>query len=300
MSSYTDREHLEIIQESEKWKNIIPETPEACYKYGQLQYRLKDTEQALFYMDKAAKAGYPPACFLYVVYERKVVGLEQWNRSPEYEAKAFSYYIGKANLLEEESAAEIIYRQGMCYRYGIGTEENAEQAKAAFEEIANTHAEAMYELGLYYEKEKRDAGEAKKWYRKAYDGFCEEAIFAHFNLFEGEFEEYPYQREIQEAYSFRLGRLMRIVTVSPTTYSFIRLAQMYEKGYPGDRGEEKERFCKKGEEFRKKAQLLENEAKQDIVKATLFLFPDSEIYQKYIQSEDMSAFGQEAFLSENL
>lgn len=97
--------------------------------------------------------------------------------------------------------------------------------------------------------------------RKAYDFHCEEALFTDFALFGTNYENYEYQDEIRELYSFRIGQYVRVCDVNPSEKAYLRLIGMYENGYPGDEGERKKAFAMKAVPLRKKMEALAETSK---------------------------------------
>jgi TPR repeat protein len=285
MSVFTDAEHAYIVHETEKWQNATIEKLADYYRIGLFHYRLKDYYKACCYLKKAAEQAFVPALYSLGVCMSREEGCSRDERKEaDLFRQAYDYYSGVYALKDYsiEDEATCSYRLGMCYSYNYGTEGDNRLARKLFESTADRFGASAFELGYSYEKGRlgliADDKKAMDYYRKAYDLQYEDAIFSHFTLFHGEFEKYPYQREIKEAYSFRIGQLMRLSVVSPCRDSYNRLAQLYENGYPGDRGENDKRFKKKAEMFRKKAELLNNEYNF----GKFLVFPDSVIYQSYI------------------
>ena len=92
--------------------------------------------------------------------------------------------------------------------------------------------------------------------RKSYDAHYEEAIFKDFEIFPGSFGEYDYQREIKEAYSFKIGQYIRIVEVRGTQESIETVIEMYLHGFPGDTGAKKEEYSRKADKYIKMLVML--------------------------------------------
>ena len=184
----------------------------------------------------------------------------------------------------------------MALRYGVGCEINLKKAIAIFQQIEEQEPNALFEIGLCFEQgilEDKDAiKKAMQYYELAYEQFCEEAIFQHFQLYQGDFATYPYQREIKEAYSFKLGQLMRIVHLAPSKDANKRVALMYENGYPGDNEEETKRFQEKAIPYRKAAETMEEE----FIYGKMYTYVESRIYQDIICKKDMSFYDQSSFL----
>lgn len=250
MSTYTDREHEKALKETLYWMSKEPITKEEKYYYGEYQYNLKDYIEAVVWYKKSAEEFYIPAMYKLAYCMRNNLGIYS---DYEIENELFKKVI---NEDKKHVQTESIYRLGMCYNYGYGVESDHKKAVSYFRKIENESAAAMYELGLIYRDGKVgyavNKEKARQYLRKAYDGFYEDAIFALFYMFEGEFSHFPYIREIKEAYSFKLGQLMRVAELNPCREYILRLADFYYRGYPGDTGEKLERFRSKAQKYYKK------------------------------------------------
>lgn len=293
MSKFTDQEHLDILRETQKWEQSMPSTGEEHFLYAAFQRRIKDYSKALFHYKKALRMDFLPAAFGLLLCQAEGVADD---KIPDGCGRlAYQYYSGKKERTPEDS-----YCLAMCCAYGLGTPKREEKAFWLFSSLGNSHGGAMFELGKAFEYGalgcEQNHEQALRWYRKSYDAMYEPAIFSHFALFHGTFEEYPYQREIKEAFSFRLGQLIRVTSVSPCRDSFRRVAEWYEQGYPGDSGEEDARFRRKALYYRKR----ENSCSQKYNYGTFLPHLDSELYQTLLQKEEMDIFGQSNFLENNL
>lgn len=291
MSKFTDLEHYEILEETLKWEHSIPQAGEEHLAYSEYQIRLKDYSKALYHYEKAWEQGCVVSLYAFAVYFKDNIEIQ--NQYKSYYPEVYAYYFEKSHDSIEE-----LYRLAMCYNYGIGIKTDEEKSYWLFLSIGNEHAGAMYELGRIFELGsmgcKKNREQAMKWYRRSYDLQHEDAIFAHFNLYRGIFDEYPYQREIKEATSFLLGRLIRVATVSPCRDAYQRVIALYEAGYPGDLGEEKIRFKRKADIYRK--QLKEMETRYAY--GTFVTYTDSKIYQEYLQKNSASGEEQLKFLEQ--
>lgn len=251
LSIYTDREHEKALEETLYWLDKEPVTKEEKYAYGEYQYNLKDYRKAVVWYKKSAEESYSPAMYKLAYCMRHNLGICSDNK---VENQLFKQAIAKD---EKQQNIEAKYRLGMCYTYGYGTEINEEKGASYFQQIENENAKALYEIALMYKDGKGeysvDKEKAEQYLRKAYDGFCEDAIFTLFYMFHGEFSDFPYIREIKEAYSFKLGRLMRVAELKPCREHLNRLADFYQQGYPGDTGEKLESFQRKAQKYYKKA-----------------------------------------------
>lgn len=251
MSAYTDFEHERALKETLYWENHPPVTAEEQYEYGEYQYRLKDFQKALEFYQTAAEEKYAPA--MYRLGECYQYGLG----CAVNERTAQAWFTKSLACGEDVSAPEAAYRTAMCYAYGYGVAKDEEKAWRLFKTAGDSCAASLFEMALYFRDGKGglkiDAQQAWAYFRRAYDGRYEEAIFALFAMFEGPFEEFPYQREIKEAYSFQLGRLMRVAELNPCPEYLVRLGAFYGRGYPGDSGEKLQKFKKLALKYFKKA-----------------------------------------------
>lgn len=298
MSSFTDAEHMILVEESSVWENRLPVTGEECYRYGELQYRLKDYYKAVHYFRKAWKEQFMPAAFRLADCMLEGKGIEkadredsEWKRCSE---QAFHFYGSILNPTQEDK-----YRLGKCYAYGIGTEKNLEKAVHLFDGL-KAHGGALFELASAYEHGygslEKDEKKARELYWLAYDLNYEEAIFEHYRLSGSDFEKYTYQRELKEAYSFRIGQLMRITAIAPGRDAYEKMAAIYENGYPGDKGEEDICFRERAVEYRKKAE----ECKEQYSYGTFMPHLESKNYQEWIKGKEKNIYDQAEFLREHL
>jgi hypothetical protein len=259
VSIYTDREHEKALSQTLYWMERQPFTDEECYAYGEYQYSLKDYREAVIWYRRAIEKHWAPAAAYKLAYCMKhSLGTEQNNQLADL---LFKQVIVDA---ENEAAVDSIsftaqgkYRLGMCYTYGYGTAADPPKGIAYFSRVQEMIPDALYEIGLAYKEGKGgypfDPPKAAACFRKAYDNFCEDAIFALFEMFDGSFEDFPYIREIKEAYSFKLGRLMRVAELKPCQEYWIRLADFYQQGYPGDGEAGLEKFNKLARKYYMKA-----------------------------------------------
>lgn len=251
LSLYTDREHERALSETVYWIEKSPVTKEEKYDYGEYQFRLKDYKEAVKWYKESAEQLYIPAMYKLAYCMRYNLGISSDNNE---ETMLFRQVITHDKEAEDSEAK---YRLGMCYAYGYGTEIDEKKGISYFNEAKDENIDSLYEIGMSYKEGKAgydiDKKKAEKYFRKAYDGFCENAIFEIFDMYDAEFSEFPYIREIKEAYSFKLGRLIRVAELKTCKEYLNRLAAFYEKGYPGDTGEKLERFYRIAQKYYKKA-----------------------------------------------
>lgn len=254
LSLYTDREHERALSETLYWTEKSPITKEEKYDYGEYQFRLKDYKEAVKWYKEAAEQLYVPAMY-------KMAYCMRFNLGTSSNYKEETALFGQVIIHDKESEdSEAKYRLGMCYTYGYGTKMNEKKGISYFDQAKEKNIDALYEIGMSYKKGKAgyeiDKKKAEEYFRKAYGGFCENAIFEIFDMYERKFSEFPYIREIKEAYSFKLGRLIRVAELRPCKEYLNRLAAFYEKGYPGDEGEKLEKFHRIAQKYYKKAREI--------------------------------------------
>jgi len=253
MSIYTDQEHEMALRDTLHWQEQVKDTTESMYQYADYLFRLKDYETACTWYEKAVIQGYPPAMYkLAFCLRNELAGRRNLQQEEVYFSKALAYFS------QHSAEKEHCYYCGMCFRYGYGTRLDEQKAFHYFEQAGDDCAKALYEIGLYYQSGianlQQDKNKAASYFRRAYDGHCEDAIFALFSMHESCLQEFPYAREIKEAYSFKLGQLMRIAESKPSFGSLKRLANFYRQGFPGDTGHFLENFHQKADRYEKKAQ----------------------------------------------
>jgi TPR repeat protein len=253
MSEYTDREHKRVLLETLHWQTHEPITIKEQYAYGAYQYRLYDYKEAVKWFSLAAKENSIPAIYKLAYCAQYGLGMKRDEKQAE------NLFLKVLEVPENVEDLEQSYRIGMCFAYGYGVEADARRAVKYFRQAEN-FPEALYQIGLMHRDgrvgAKMDKQAAAEYFRKAYDGFCEEAIFALFALFEGDFAAFPYVREIKEAYSFKLGRLLRAAELDPCSEYLVRLGDFYRQGYPGDGPIGFKKFQCLAEKYYKAAEIL--------------------------------------------
>ncbi|MBP2650554.1 MAG: hypothetical protein H6Q74_1379 [Firmicutes bacterium] len=251
MSTYTDIEHEKALSETLYWENKQLTDKKAFFAYAQYQYALKDYIEAVAWYKKAADEQYIPAIYQLAYCMRYSLGISS---DCKIEERLF-----QTVLAHDDGGYEtaVKYRLGMSYTYGFGTQIDEVKGLAYFNQAKEEQPQAIYELGLYYKSGKggvkADKKTAETYFREAYDRHCEQAIFELFAMFEGNFEDFAYVREIKEAYSFKLGQLMRVAELRPCKEYFTRLADLYQQGYPGDTNENLGKFARLAQKYLQKA-----------------------------------------------
>lgn len=250
---YTDKDHADIKFLSQKWWNKEPVRADDIYEYAVLQYRLKDFEAALLNLRKLVKEEYAASFYLYA-------DCLSYHSSVEDQNTAALYYSKFLKETAEPKESQVIYERGMCYAYGLGTDKNVEKAVELFMRMKNVCPEAEYELGRAYMDSRfgflEDKKKAEQYLRSAYDRYVEQAIFALYRLYDENWNEFPYQRELTEAYSYQIGKYARVIHVNPSVQAYQNLARLYQNGFPGDTGEDDARFKRKADKYLKKIQKL--------------------------------------------
>ena len=255
---YIDKDHREIKALSMKWWDVQPVTPEEMMEYGILQYRSKDFRRAAGIFQPLADQGYTDALYWYADCLNSHLGLD------DGKACATPFYV---RFLEQTAGTQKpcqLYQRGMCYSYGLGTARDPKQAYDLFEAACTQIPEAEYEIGCAYKDgtlgREKNAGRAEHYLRDAYERYVGKAIFTLYELYDENWETFPYQRELTEAYSYRLGKYMRVVHVNPSIQSLQNLADLYLHGFPGDTGEDDARFKRKAQKYLKRISQLQAQA----------------------------------------
>ncbi|HWR41411.1 MAG TPA: hypothetical protein VN611_18110 [Patescibacteria group bacterium] len=252
MSHFTDHAHEQALQETLHWLDAPPQTPAQQYEYADFQHRLKDYVEAARHFRQAAQSGHVPAQYRFAICLQQGLGL------PADRAAAEHWFRQAATAEKENTDAGSLYRRAMCLTYGWGQAVDAEAGHAVFLQLGDSHPEALYELGISYQIGRgsvtADRSQAARYFRAAYDRLCEEAIFRLYEVFDGPFSRFPYARELTEAFSFHLGQLMRVAELSPGADSLTRLADFYQRGYPGDSPEQTAKFRRLAQKHYRRAQ----------------------------------------------
>ncbi len=175
--------------DAEKAMDYMTKAAEQGYSYAQYKvgyyyyYGLveKNFEKALEWLHKSYERGYPYAAILlgdYYLYNDE--GLQE----PEYD-KSFEYY----KMAEEKGV--VSEGLGVCYEYGIGTEENTFEAFKYYTAGAEAgYTAAKYRLGTAYKYgigTDENQGEAYCWLSEAaHDGNFQAKYLTARMLLEGE------------------------------------------------------------------------------------------------------------------
>lgn len=251
MSQYTETEHEWILQETLYWEHRTPVTIDELYRYGCYFWRIKDMENALEMFLKCLKLGYEEAA-----YDIARV-LTVLNRLGADAGKPEEYYALYRKMCQEKEtlSPKMMGRLAVCLLRKSKDQQEEKRALGYLQKAAmRKEPDALFWLGKAYAR--GELGMPKDWekahtlLKAAYDLHCEEAVFMDFYSFPGSFGEYPCQREIKEAYSFKLGQYMRLAEQG-VPYAKRAVAAMYQNGYPGDAGEKNEQYLKKAEPFLK-------------------------------------------------
>lgn len=254
MSIYTDTAHEKALEQTLFWQAMKPVSREDFFAYAQYYFSLKDYKEAVFWYKKAAALNYIPAVYALAYCMRYELGCVS---NAEEEALLFGRVL-EANQTSDFSA----YHMGMCFTYGYGTAVDEEKGFQYFRQAEHEVYEAMYELGLFYKMGKgsirKDLAKSTVFFHKAYDGGCEEAIFELYAIYDGDFKDFPYQRDLRQAYAFKLGRLLRVAELKPCREYLQRVADFYRAGFPGDTEENIQKFLRFANEYQQKAEQFSN------------------------------------------
>lgn len=163
------------------------------YLYGFKEKKI-DYNKAVFWLKKAAAAGIASAIYnLGYCYAKgfgvKMDSQKAWSNYKKAAEKGYSsafvtignyYFFGSAHVLQNDrdaadnwkKAAEKgniigLYKFGLCYKYGIGVEQNNKESIRWITKSAKKgYDRAQYELGNYYFFNK-DYKKAYKWFEKS-------------------------------------------------------------------------------------------------------------------------------------
>lgn len=256
MSIYTDTEHEKALEQTLFWQAMKPVSKEEFFAYAQYYFSLKDYKEAIIWYKKAAELNYIPAIYELAYCMRYELGCSS---NEEEEDRLFH------RVLEEKRSRNFLasdYHMGMCFTYGYGTAVDEQKGFQYFIQAGSEVYQAVYELGLFCKMGKGNANidlvKAAELFREAYDGGCEEAIFELYAIYDGEFKAFPYQREIKEAYAFKLGRLLRVAELKPCREYLQRVADFYRAGFPDDTEENIRKFLRLANQYQQKAEQFSN------------------------------------------
>lgn len=259
---YMDVHHEKCKAETEKWDRITPVSPEDKYEYGYYLFEVLDFCNAVEWFRIAAGEKAMEAYYMLAYCLKNGCGVTADQEEAQEFFKRYIKEIKKRKNSRLTLTAKQQYRLGMCLQYGYGIKKDEEQALDLFTGAAKEIGEASYEIGKAYREGRcnlpKDKACADRYFMQAYYQLYGEAIFESFALFDGMIEEYPHLLELRTGYSYLLGRYMRVVKVNPNQDSFLRLAKMYEKGYPGDSAAGYECFQRKAKKYRAEAIKYKN------------------------------------------
>lgn len=250
MSIYTDTVHEKALEQTLFLQAMKPVSREDFFAYAQYYFSLKDYKEAVIWYKKAVGLNYIPAMYALAYCMRYELGCAS---NAEEEALLFGRVL-EANHTSDFSA----YHMGMCFTYGYGIAVDEEKGFQYFRQAEHEVYEAMYELGLFYKVGKgsirKDLAKATAFFRKACDGGCEESIFELYAIYDGDFKDFPYQRELRQAYAFKLGRLLRVAELKPCREYLQRVADFYRVGFPDDTEENIQKFLRFANKYQQKAE----------------------------------------------
>ncbi|HOO27142.1 MAG TPA: hypothetical protein PLU43_01650 [Lachnospiraceae bacterium] len=297
MSVYTEAEHAIALADTKFWIEHPPVLTKDRYAYGQYHFRLKDYSEAVHWFLIAAESGCEEAwfdigvCIYYDLLNDSDIP-RQYGQYGSCFSKAFAYYENCASMPSCSSLEK--YRLAILYRYRLGTNTDLKKAFQLFQDVTDMHADlteahfhaecnysyegsdisagfdvcklpagsSYYELAKYYAEGispvGQDISHARILLKKAHDFHSEEALFYDFTRFGNNFDNYEYQDDIKELYSFLIGLYIRVSEVHPSVKAYERLIRLYENGYPGDTDERAVSFFQKAERFRKKLHALQD------------------------------------------
>ena len=201
---------------------------------------------------------------------------------------AWNYYSNENTENSYLPKGESLFRRGFLLRHGLGTPAIPSTAYQLFSDVVRLHASltpddfniccdysnagtsdggthisspvdlcklpagaALFEMAMYHSK-----NEQRRFLKQSYDFHFEEALFYDYEHCGKAYEDYEYQDDIRELFSFRIGQYTRVHDVNPSPKSLDRLACMYENGYPGDNEERRQAFAMKAAPLRKKITVM--------------------------------------------
>ena len=201
---------------------------------------------------------------------------------------AWNYYSCEDTENPYLPKGESLFRRGFLLRHGLGTAPDPDAAYQLFNNVVELHSSltpddfniccdysnagtsdggthisspvdlcklpagaALFEMAMYHTKD-----EQRRFLKQSYDFHFEEALFYDYEHCGKAYEDYEYQDDIRELFSFRIGQYTRVHDVNPSPKALDRLACMYENGYPGDSEERRKAFAMKAVPLRKKIEVL--------------------------------------------
>ncbi|WP_196601095.1 tetratricopeptide repeat protein [Pectinatus frisingensis] len=250
MSFYTDNEHEKGRIDTLYWQSHKPQRTADFFKYGEYCYRLYEFKEAVAAYTRAA-------------VQNEIGALFQLGRCFTYgygthiNKEIASGYFNKVLSLGSEQEPRCRYYIGMCYLYGYNVNKDEQRAWHLLDTCSEKNAAASYEQGLFFVDGKnnfaKDIAKAVFYLRRAYDMGEENAVFAMEELFKMHDMPYPDPIELTQAYSWRLGRIIRAAEKNPCSEYYLRLAQMYRTGFPNDTAANREKFLRAADEYEKLA-----------------------------------------------
>lgn len=252
MSFYTDNEHEKGRLATLHWQVHPPETAAEFFLYGEYAFRLYEFRKAFAAYKHSAdeeigalfKLGW---CFMHgygtATDKRKA-------------ASCFGRLLKSAS----EKEARHRYYMGMCYLYGSDSLKDEEHIWYLFANCSEKIEAALYEQGLFFIDDRKsfakDLPNAVFYLRKAYDMGEERAVFAMEDLFHLYKKDYPDHTELVQAYSWRLGRILRAAEKSPCREYYLRLSDCYRQGFPDDSPGNRKKFLRLADEYKRLAEIL--------------------------------------------
>lgn len=201
---------------------------------------------------------------------------------------AWNYYSCEDTENSYLPKGESLFRRGFLLRHGLGIASDSGAAYQCFNDVVKLHSSltpddfniccdysnagtsgggthisspvdlcklpagaALFEMSMYHTKD-----EQRRLLKQAYDFHFEDALFYDYEHCGKTYEDYEYQDDIRELFSFRIGQYTRVHDVNPSPKSLDRLACMYENGYPGDNEERRKAFAMKATPLRKKITVM--------------------------------------------
>ena len=140
-----EEEHGESVSYFARWTDRYKEARE--YLYGTMEAE-PDEEAAHEIMLEEAEQGMRMPCTTWERFMHRALDVKQTKKRQMCGTKSIS---GNALCRAEKSNTYLEYRIGKMYQYGLGTDENMEQAAEWFSKAAaKEHKYALYSLGMLY------------------------------------------------------------------------------------------------------------------------------------------------------
>ncbi len=251
MSDFINKHHGKVIEETIFWMEHEPVSAAERYRHSEYSYLILHYKDAVTELEAVAEESIMAKYSLGYCYYYGIGTMENRNKAQ----KLFQEFMEK--MKEKAFAEEEKYRVAMCYGYGLGISADGKEALELFTSLENTHGGAAYEKAVAYQEGKWEIGKSKEkagvFYLKAHELLYEGAILSLYEMDGRKGKEFPYYEEVKSAYSYLIGRYTLAARNQPCADAYMRLAKIYEEGFPGDDREGLDRFLEKAKKYYEKA-----------------------------------------------